>query len=119
MRPRGEVASTAGAAFLPLADLEESDDAFTVEVKLPGVDKDDVNIEVSGRRVTVSGERKERERKGVLRPRHPQLGRFFHEAVLPGDVNEDDVTATLNDGVLTVPLPKAETARHRRVEITR
>ncbi len=67
----GEVASTAGAAFLPLAELEESDDAFTVEVELSGVDKDDVNIEVSGRRVTVSGER-----KGVLRRRTRSVGRF-------------------------------------------
>jgi hypothetical protein len=51
MRPRGRGGLDGGAASLPLTDLEESDDAFTVEVELPGVGKDDVNIEVSGRRV--------------------------------------------------------------------
>ncbi len=76
-RPWREVAPAGGDAFLPLADLEESDDAFTVEVELPGVDRDDVDVEVSGRRVTVSGAKGARAQGGAA-PVHPQC-----RAVLP------------------------------------
>lgn len=54
--------------FIPLADVEETDDAYVVEMELPGVNKDDINIELSGRRLTVTGERKQKERHGALRP---------------------------------------------------
>ena len=52
-----------------LADVEETDDAYLVELDLPGVDKSDIEIQLVGHRLIVSGVRKERERKGVLRHR--------------------------------------------------
>lgn len=104
-------------AFTPLADVEESDDAYTVEIELPGIKRDDVDIEVVGRRVTVHGERKEKERVGILRKRERTVGRFHYEVTLPGDVDEDGVEAHLDEGVLTVRLPKPESARPRRIEI--
>ena len=55
--------------FIPLADVEETDDAYVVEMELPGVNKDDINIELSGRRLTVTGERMQKERHGALRRR--------------------------------------------------
>lgn len=107
--------STGG--FAPLADLEETDDAYLVEVELPGVKKSDVNVEVSGRRVLVSGERKDRERTGVLRRRTRAVGRFHHEVVLPGDVDAGAVSASLDEGVLTVRVPKPAGERPRRIEV--
>lgn len=105
--------------FRPAADLEETDDAYIVEVELPGVDKNDVDIELVGRRLTVSGERKERERTGILRRRSRTVGRFFHEVVLPGGTDDDAVSATMANGVLTVTVPKAAAERHaRRIPIT-
>lgn len=65
--------------FTPLADVEETDDACVVEIDLPGVKRDHVAIEVAGRRLTVSGERKERERVGILRRRTRTVGRFQYE----------------------------------------
>jgi HSP20 family protein len=73
----------------------------------PGVHKKDVEVEVSGRRVTISGERKERERAGVLRRRTRTTGRFSYDLVLPCEIDEDAVTASLDNGVLTVTVPKA------------
>lgn len=105
------------AAFTPLADVEETDDAYVVEIELPGVNPDDVDIEISGRRVSVQGERKEKERVGILRRRERTVGRFRYEVTLAGDVNEDGVEAHLDDGVLTVRLPKPESQRPRRIEI--
>jgi len=104
-------------AFTPLADVEETTDAYLVEIELPGVKRDDVDIEVAGRRVTVHGERKEKERVGFLRTRERTVGRFHYEVTLPGDVDEDHVDASLDEGVLTVRLPKPESQRPRRIEI--
>lgn len=106
-----------GGVGIALADLEEDDDGFTIEVDLPGVAKDDVSIELEGRRLVVSAERKERERIGVLRHRTRHVGSLRHEVVLPADVDSDKVEADLQDGVLTIRLPKAESSRPRRIAL--
>lgn len=103
--------------FTPPADVEESDDAYTVEIELPGVKREDLDIEVSGRRVSVRGERKEKERAGILRRRERTVGRFAYEVTLPGEVIEDQVEAHLDEGVLNIRLPKPETERPRRIQI--
>lgn len=110
--------SVLGEGFTPLADVEETDDAYVVEVELPGVKGDDVSVEVAGRRLTVSGERKERERTGILRRQTRTVGRFHYEVILPGDIEEDGIEASLNEGVLTVRAPKAEAERPRRIPVT-
>jgi HSP20 family protein len=94
-----------------LADVEETDDAYLVEIELPGVKRDDVSVEVAGRRLTVSGERKERERVGILRRRTRAVGRFHYEVVLPGDVEEEGVSASMDEGVLTLRVLKAASGR--------
>src|ERR687893_573109 len=86
---------SSSGAFTPLADLE-----------LPGVKREDLSVEVSGPYLTVTGERKERERVGILRRRTRTVGRFQYEVLLPGEVDEDGVTAALHEGVLTVTAPK-------------
>lgn len=104
-------------AYTPLADVEETDDAYLVEIELPGVKRHDVDIEIAGRRVSVQGERKEKERVGILRRRERTVGRFHYEVTLPGDVDEDSVEAHLDEGVLTLRLPKPEHERPRRIQI--
>ena len=106
-----------GEVFTPLADVEETSDAYTVEIELAGVKKDDLDIEIAGRRLSVSGERKERERVGILRRRERVVGRFHYEVVLPGEVEEDGIEAHLDDGVLTVRVPKPASERPRRIEV--
>ena len=106
-----------GDGFTPLGDVEETDDAYTVEIEVPGVKKDDLDIEVAGRRLSVSGERRERERVGILRRRERVVGRFHYEVVLPGEVEEDGVEAHLDEGVLTLRLPKPASQRPRRIAV--
>jgi HSP20 family protein len=113
----GSSPSLLGDGFTPLADVEETDDAYHVEIELPGVKKHDVSIEFAGRRLTVSGERQEKERAGVLRRRTRRVGRFYYEVVLPGDVDADGVQANLDDGVLSLRVPKAAGERPRRMEM--
>lgn len=113
----GELTSQPGDGFLPLADVEETDDAYIIELEVPGVAREDIDVSMTGRRLTVSGERKEKERVGVLRRRTRSVGRFHYDILLPGPVNEHHVSASLNDGVLTVRVPKAEGETPRRIEV--
>jgi HSP20 family protein len=106
-----------GGLFTPPADIEETDDAYVVDIELPGVGKDDLDIEIAGRRLTVCGERKEKERVGILRRRECTIGRFRYEVTLPGNVDEEAVAAHLDDGVLVVRIAKPADERPRRIEI--
>ena len=105
------------AGWIPAVDIEELEDAYVVEAEVPGVRREDVNIEVSGNELTISGEIKERERKGVIRRRTRRVGRFEFRVALPSEVNPECVDAKLNDGVLTVRIPKAARAQRRRIEV--
>lgn len=98
------------SGFTPLADIEETDDAYIVEIELPGVSKRDIDVTVAGQMLTVSGERKERERVGILRRRVRSVGRFTYEVRFPEPVQENALTASLQEGVLTVRVPKATNA---------
>jgi HSP20 family protein len=106
------------AAWSPAVDIEETDDAYVVEAELPGVRREDVDIEMVGSELTITGEMKERERKGVLRRQTRRVGRFDYRVTLPNDVDADRIEANLKDGVLTVRVPKVERAQRRRIEIT-
>jgi HSP20 family protein len=105
------------AGFIPAVDIEEAEDAYVVEAELPGVQREDVNIEVSGNELSISGEIKERKREGVVRRRMRRIGRFEFRVTLPGELNAEGVDAKLNDGVLTVRVPKAERMQRRRIEV--
>jgi len=111
-------APAAGDAWAPLVDVEETDDAWVVEADLPGVRREDVEVELQGDELTVRGEVRERERTGILRRRTRRTGQFDYRVRLPGDVHEEGVEARLDGGVLTVRVPKAAAARRRRIEIT-
>jgi HSP20 family protein len=108
---------TAMAAWSPPVDIEEHDDAYVVEAELPGIDRKDVNIELVGNELTITGEIKERERKGVLRRRTRKVGRFDFRVALPEQVDPDGIEAKLDEGILTVRIPKAQQAQRRQVEI--
>ena len=74
---------------------------------------------MAGNELVVSGELEERERVGLLRRRTRRVGRFEYRAMLPGEVDAENVAATLADGVLTVRVPKSDESRRRRIEIKR
>jgi HSP20 family protein len=107
----------AGAAFTPLADVEETDDAWIIQLELPGVRRRDVDVELSGRRVVIRGERKEPERHGVLRHRSRVTGTFCYEVTLPTPLGAD-VDAKLSHGELTVHVPKAGPEPPQRVPVS-
>jgi HSP20 family protein len=113
----GATPGEGGDVWTPLVDIEETDDAWVIEAELPGVDRDDVNIELRDSELTITGEIKERERKGILRRRTRRVGRFELRVTLPGEADPDNIEASLKDGVLSVRVPKPEPARPRRIEL--
>ncbi|MGC9539795.1 Hsp20/alpha crystallin family protein [Streptomyces sp. UG1] len=111
-------AAPAALAWSPAADMRETDDAYVVEAEVPGIKRDDIDIEMSERELRITGEYKEQEREGVLRRSTRRTGRFEYRALLPTDVRSEEVSATLHDGVLTVTVPKAQATKPRHIEIT-
>ncbi|GAA1066777.1 Hsp20/alpha crystallin family protein [Streptomyces asiaticus] len=109
---------TEGTTWSPSADVSETDDAYQIEAGLPGVKREDVDIEMAGQELVISGELKERERADVLRRGTRRTGRFEYRALLPGEIDADSVRAALHDGVLSVEIPKVAAAKPRHIEIT-
>lgn len=81
------------------------------------MDPSDVNLEIRGEELRISGSFQERERGGVVRRQNRQTGEFEYTVDLPSDVDASRVEATYNNGVLTVSVGKRRDARSRRIEI--
>ena len=99
-------------------DLFETDDAWVVAVDVPGVDADSLQVELSGNLIRLSGgaDAADPPVRGWLRMERPK-GPFLRELRVEGAVAPGEPTATFERGVLTVRLPKAPSARRRRVEV--
>jgi HSP20 family protein len=110
-------ALTERAAWSPLVDIEETDDAYVVEAELPGVNREDVDVELVGNELAITGEIKERERKGTIRRKTRRTGRFDYRVSLPDQVDAENIDAALEHGVLTLRVPKSERAQRRRIEV--
>jgi HSP20 family protein len=87
-----------------------------VNVELPGVQKDQIDIQVQDRELTISGEITDTG-NGRRHRSSRRTGRFEYRTYLPGDIKADQVSATLSDGVLNVTVPKSEAAKPRHIEV--
>lgn len=94
------------------------DDNVFVEMIMPGVNEDDLDISLEGKRLTVRGERSVALPEGVRVIRHERLdGRFERQIQLPYRVEAEGVKALLENGVLTVTLPRAEADKPRQIMV--
>jgi HSP20 family protein len=101
----------------PVADLEETETSYIVEVELPGAKKDDVTVEFRDGELAISGEIREREYTGRIRWKTRRSGRFDYLVTMPGDADPDKISASLADGVLTITVPKSEKSKPRRISV--
>ncbi len=95
----------------PLIDLADNGKEYTVKAEIPGINKEDLNIEVTENEIEISGETKSEEReedkeKGFIR-RERRYSKFYRSLPLPEAVLSEKAEAELKDGILTVKLPKA------------
>ncbi|GAA3298909.1 hypothetical protein GCM10020218_087520 [Dactylosporangium vinaceum] len=98
-------------------DIEETSEAFLIELDLPGVAPGDVQIELRDSELRVWGSFKERQRDGTLRHQARRTGEFEYLVALPGDVDADNVSAELDGGVLTIVAPKLREQATRRIAV--
>jgi HSP20 family protein len=107
------------ATFAPSVDLVEADNAFEVRMDIPGLEPKDIEVQVHGNAVTISGQRKEEkeERGKTFHRLERRSGSFSRTLSLPCIVNEDEVAADYTQGVLTVKLPKCEQEKPKRVTV--
>ena len=106
--------------FSPQVDLFERDGKLVVRADLPGMNKEDVTVEVTEDAVIIDGERKyehEENEQGIYRSERG-YGRFHREIPLPDGVKTENATANFKNGVLEVALEAPQTAKNRkRIEI--
>jgi len=110
--------ATGVATTFPPMNLRETADHYTLEAEVPGLRMDEVEITCSGRELSLRGERKEEgdPEDSYVRRERP-TGAFTRTVSLPAEVNADKVTATLEDGILKITVPKSEPAKPRRIEV--
>jgi HSP20 family protein len=104
-----------------VADVYETADDITVEMAVPGVSPEDININVTGDTLTISGEsKKEEEHKDKKRnyyQKQIRYGSFAQSVALPAGVQADKADASFRNGILKITLPKAEEAKPKRIQI--
>jgi HSP20 family protein len=105
-------------AWLPAADIVETDSAYAIEIELPGVRREDVDVNLNGNELVVTGEVKERKREGLFRRRTRRVGEFEFRVTLPGYLREADVEASLAYGVLKLYVPKAESTKSSKITVS-
>ena len=106
-------------AFQVAVDIREEDDAFLVDVDVPGLAAEDVNVDVEKNVLTIRGERKveKEESEGTYRRVERQYGSFSRSFTLPETVDADDISADLKDGVLALRLPKKDAPTPRSIAV--
>jgi HSP20 family protein len=105
--------------LVPL-DVNQDDDAVTVVAQLPGVKPEEVDITVEGETLTIAGDTtgKTTEEKGQALLQEIRRGRFTRTLTLPVGLEADKATATFEDGVLTLRIPKAEATKPKQIKIS-
>jgi HSP20 family protein len=103
----------------PEIELFEGEREITVRAEIPGLDAKDIDVSISGNRLTLSGEKKEstEEKKGGYYHSERRYGYFQRVIDLPTGTKADQVTAEVDKGVLTLKIPKVETEEVKRIPI--
>ncbi len=111
-------APRAAPRFQPAVNVWENEEALFVEVEVPGAKEDDVELSVVADELSLKVDRQAVEEDGVTYHRRERpAGTFTRVLRLPVEVDADNVHAELHDGVLLVQLPKAPSARPRKIKV--
>ncbi|MBM3324834.1 MAG: Hsp20/alpha crystallin family protein [Calditrichaeota bacterium] len=115
----GESAESDVVAWGPAVDIAENDDNYQIVAELPGIRMDEVKISLENNVLTIRGEKRHEvtENKRNYRRIERCYGQFQRSFTLPSSVNAEEVKAEMDNGVLTITLPKAEEAKAREIPI--
>jgi HSP20 family protein len=117
VRPRGEWFATIFDE--PALDMYEADGKIKVDIPLPGVKPEEIELSISGKTLTIKGERKAKEevKKEDYYRHEMHYGAFTRAVTLPETVDVAKPEATFENGVVTVSFPKVATMEPKRIEI--
>lgn len=107
------------AQWSPRVDVRETENDYTIQVDVPGVKKEDFNVDYHDGTLTISGERRAEERQeGESMVRVERMyGSFYRSFALPKAVDTENIKAACENGVLTIHVPKAEESKPRRIAV--
>lgn len=114
---------TGDRLFSPQVDIEDREQEFVIKADLPGMKKDDINLTLEDGVLTLQAEHTEEskeEEKGKVIRRERRTGRYVRSFTVGRDVNEKDIDARFEDGVLMLTIPKKQTPaaeKRKRIEI--
>ncbi len=108
-----------GSEFSPRMDMKETEEAYTVKLTMPGIDKNDIDISVSDGLLTVKGETREEEEdeKATYLVREHKHYSYYRSVRLPSEVVADKAEAEYKNGVLKLTLPKAEEVKPKSIPV--
>lgn len=116
---RGSRRTTEPMVWLPPVDVEETKDEVVVKAELPGLSREDIKIQAHGDTLTITGERRQdaETKDKTVHMVERVYGKFQRMMTLPAEVEGGRATATYDQGVLTIRLPKAEHAKPKEISI--
>ena len=106
------------AGLVAYTDVYEQEDHLVVKTELPGTNEEDLNITLEGDRLTIKAEKREESAEDAThhtRERH--YGQYFRSVTLPYPVKTGEISATFENGVLEIRLPKVEEVKAKKIEI--
>ena len=108
-----------GSGWQPPVDIRETDKAYVFDLEVPAVDPKDVAVSVRANVLSVSGERSSDrdDSDGQVHRRERRYGKFTRSFRLPNDANDEEVSATAKDGVVTIGVAKRKQAQARAIEV--
>lgn len=101
----------------PPMDLLEDKESLRVNVELPGMKREDIEVSLVGDSLTISGEKKQAAQEGHASRSERLFGRFQRSLKLPKPVDAGKIKAVYKDGILTISMAKAEEAKPRKIEV--
>ena len=109
-----------GSGSYPPVDLYLSENDVVLQMCVPGVNPNDINIQVTGDTVTVSGEikREQQGQKGQASFEEIWRGKFQRSFSLPTEVDPDKANASYENGMLSLTLPKSEATKPRKIQVS-
>jgi HSP20 family protein len=118
VRPSRTLAAL-GEVTVPALDIYQTPNEVVIKATLPGVKPDDVSIDISGDTLTIKGETKAEEevKKEDYLYQERRYGVFSRSVVLPSGLKPDKAEATIEDGVLTLTIPKAEEVKPKAIKV--
>ena len=103
--------------WMPVVDIEETEEAFAIKAELPGVEKDDVSINIDKGVLTIKGEKKTETEDKKRHRVECSYGSFVRSFTLPQSIKVDEVQAEYNNGILNLTIPKSEEEKPKEIEV--